>query len=115
MINFRKYLSNVPVPNYDASDVLDLIGLQKKSSADWIIPMLAGAGCGIVVGAGIAFFLTPYKGSEMREKFVKGASDAKDYLESQANKISEKVLTSDTTGTTVATVPRPNTQPNRGY
>jgi hypothetical protein len=105
MINVRKYLSNVP--NYDAEDVLDLIGLQKKSSADWVFPMLAGVGAGMAIGAGLAFFLTPYKGSEFREKVVKGATEAKGYLETQAGKISEKVMGSDTTGTSAVTATRP--------
>ncbi|MGZ3474033.1 MAG: YtxH domain-containing protein, partial [Polyangiales bacterium] len=60
-------------------------------------PMLAGVGAGMAIGAGLAFFLTPYRGSELREKVVRGASDAKGYLETQAGKISEKVMGSDTT------------------
>jgi hypothetical protein len=104
MINVRKYLSNVP--NYDAEDILDLIGLQKKSSADWVFPMLAGVGAGMAIGAGLAFMLTPYKGSEMREKVMKGATEARGFLETQAGKISEKVMGSDTTGTPAVTASR---------
>lgn len=88
-MNLRKYLSNVR--DYDADDVLDLIGLQKKSGGDWVFPMLAGLGAGMAIGAGLAFFLTPYKGEEMRQKVIRGASDAKGYLTDQVGKISEKV------------------------
>src|SRR4029079_2427971 len=101
MMDFRKYLSNIR--DYDMDDVLGGIGLQKKSSADWVFPMLAGVGAGMAIGAGLAFFLTPYKGTEMRERVMKGATEAKGYLETQAGKISEKVMGSDTTGTGAVT------------
>ena len=77
-MNFRKYLSNMR--DYDADDILGAVGLQKASGGDWVFPMLAGLGAGMAIGAGLAFFLTPYKGTEARDKVMKGASDAQKML-----------------------------------
>ena len=85
-MNFRKYL-----PNYDADDILGTVGLQKRSSGDWVFPMLAGLGAGMAIGAGLAFFLTPYKGAEAREKVVRGASDAQRVLSEKVSMLSDKV------------------------
>jgi hypothetical protein len=90
-MNIRKYLSNLP--HYDVDDVLGAVGLQKRSSGDWVFPMLAGLGAGMAIGAGLAFFLTPYKGSEAREKVAKGASDAQKLLSDKVSALSEKVST----------------------
>jgi len=88
-MNLRKYLSNVR--DYDMDDVLGAVGLQKRSGGDWVFPMLAGLGAGMAIGAGLAFFLTPYKGAEAREKFAKGASDAQKLLSDKVNALSDKV------------------------
>ena len=88
-MNLRKYLSNVR--DYDMDDVLGTVGLQRRSGGDWIFPMLAGLGAGMAIGAGLAFFLTPYKGAEAREKFAKGASDAQKLLTDKVNQLSDKV------------------------
>jgi len=88
-MNLRKYLSNVR--DYDMDDMLGAVGLQKRSGGDWVFPMLAGLGAGMAIGAGLAFFLTPYKGTEAREKFAKGASDAQKMLSEKVNQLSDKV------------------------
>jgi gas vesicle protein len=88
-MNLRKYLSNMK--DYDADDVLEVMGLQKRSSGDWVFPMMAGLGAGMAIGAGLALFLTPYKGTEAREKFMKGAADAQKMLNQQVGSLSEKV------------------------
>ena len=106
-MNFGKYLSNVR--DYDMDDVLGAVGLQKRASADWVFPMLAGLGAGMAIGAGLAFFLTPYKGTEAREKVMKGATDAQKLLSEKVTMLSDKVsslmgedatATGGTTGTT---------------
>jgi hypothetical protein len=105
-MNLRKYLSTMK--DYDTDDVLSVMGLQKRSSGDWVFPMMAGLGAGMAIGAGLALFLTPYKGTEAREKFVKGATEAQKLLNERVGSLSEKVtmLTEkmgitggDTTGT----------------
>ena len=88
-MNFRKYLSNMR--DYDADDILGAVGLQKASGGDWVFPMLAGLGAGMAIGAGLAFFLTPYKGTEAREKVVRGASDAQRMLSEKVSMLSDKV------------------------
>jgi hypothetical protein len=90
-MNFRKYLSNVR--DYDLDDALGLVGLQKRSAGDWVFPMLAGLGAGMAIGAGLAFFLTPYRGDEAREKVRKGASDAQRMLSEKVSMLSDKVST----------------------
>lgn len=88
-MNVRKYLSNVR--NYDLDDALGVVGLQKRSTRDWVFPMLAGLGAGLAIGAGLAFFLTPYRGDEAREKVKKGAQDAQRLLSDKVSMLSEKV------------------------
>jgi hypothetical protein len=122
-MNLRKYLSNVR--DYDMDDVLGAVGLQKRSGGDWIFPMLAGLGAGMAIGAGLAFFLTPYKGAEAREKFGKAATDAQKILTDKVNQLSEKVSTlvgeHGNAGGTQAKAAMPagtnvgGTTPNRSY
>jgi gas vesicle protein len=88
-MNFRKYISNIR--DYDTDDYLGLVGLQKRGNGDWVFPMLAGLGAGMAIGAGLAFFLTPYKGAEAREKVIKGASDAQKLLSEKVSVLSDKV------------------------
>lgn len=88
-MNVRKYLSNVR--NYDLDDALGVVGLQKRSTRDWVFPMLAGLGAGLAIGAGLAFFLTPYRGDEAREKVKKGAQDAQRLLSDKVSMLSDKV------------------------
>lgn len=88
-MNLRKYLSTMK--DYDTDDVLGAMGLQKRSSADWVFPMMAGIGAGVAIGAGLALFLTPYKGEEAREKFKKGAADAQKMLNERVGQLNEKV------------------------
>lgn len=88
-MNLRKYLSSMR--DYEADDVLRAIGLQRRTSGDWMFPMLAGLGAGIAIGAGIAVFLTPYKGQEAREKFLKSATDAQKLLGERVQMLTEKV------------------------
>lgn len=89
-MNIRKYLSNMSNIS-DVDEMLGLMGLQKRSSADWVFPMLAGVGAGMAIGAGLALFLTPYKGEEIREKVRQGATDAQRMLNERMGTISEKI------------------------
>jgi hypothetical protein len=51
----------------DRDDVLELIGLQRKSSADWVVPAISALGVGILVGAGLGLLLAPKEGRVLRE------------------------------------------------
>lgn len=88
-MDFRKYLSTMK--GYDADDMLGVMGLQKRASGDWVFPMMAGIGAGMAIGAGLALFLTPYKGEEAREKFKKGAADAQKMLNERVGQLNQQV------------------------
>lgn len=88
-MNWRKYFSNVRDVEFD--DVLKVVGLQKRSASDWVFPMLAGFGAGLAVGAGLAFFLTPYRGDEARKKVAQGAADAQKLLTEKVATLTDKV------------------------
>ena len=54
--------------DFDRDDILDLLGLESKSStAGWLAGALGTFGVGMLVGAGIALILTPKTGRELRE------------------------------------------------
>lgn len=88
-MDFRKYLATMK--GYDTDDMLGVMGLQKRSSGDWVFPMMAGIGAGMAIGAGLALFLTPYKGEEAREKFKKGAADAQRMLNERVGQLNQQV------------------------
>ena len=90
-MNWRKYFSNTT--DIELNDLLKVVGLQKRSASDWAFPMLAGFGAGLAVGAGLVFFLTPYRGDEAREKIAKGASEAQKMLTEKVSTLTEKVST----------------------
>lgn len=88
-MKLEKYLKSMR--SYDADDMLNLMGLRRSSGGDWVMPMLAGLGAGMAIGAGIAMMLTPYKGEEVRERMRKGASDAQRMLNEQVSSLSTRV------------------------
>lgn len=54
--------------NLDKDDILDMLGLETKSStAGWLAGTLGTFGVGLLVGAGIALMLAPKPGRELRE------------------------------------------------
>jgi gas vesicle protein len=54
--------------NLDRDDILEMIGLQRKTStAGWLAGTLGTFGIGLLVGAGIALMMAPKSGRELRE------------------------------------------------
>ena len=54
--------------NFDKDDILEMMGLQTKSSTGaWLAGTLGTFGIGLLVGAGIALLLAPKPGRELRE------------------------------------------------
>ena len=54
--------------NLDRDDILEMIGLQRKSSTGaWLAGALGTFGVGILVGAGIGLLLAPKSGRELRD------------------------------------------------
>lgn len=51
----------------DADDLLEYVGLQKKSSTDWIVPAISALGVGLIVGAGLGLLFAPKEGSQLRQ------------------------------------------------
>lgn len=52
--------------NVDPDDMLELIGLQRRSATDWILPTVGALSVGILVGAGLGLLFAPKPGSELR-------------------------------------------------
>src|SRR4029450_7824678 len=46
----------------DRDDLLDLVGLQRASSTDWVAPALTALGVGLLVGVGVGLLLAPKPG-----------------------------------------------------
>ena len=56
----------------DKDDILRTLGLQMRpNAAETILPVLAGFGVGLLVGAGLAALTTPNTGRAMRKKLGK--------------------------------------------
>jgi hypothetical protein len=54
--------------NIDKDDILELLGLETKSSTGaWLAGTLGTFGIGLLVGAGIGLLLAPKPGRELRE------------------------------------------------
>ncbi len=60
------------IKNMDKDDLLGLLGLETKhSGAGRLLGALGIFGIGLLVGAGVALFLAPKAGSELRDDFRK--------------------------------------------
>ena len=69
--------------NLDKDDILEMMGLQTKSSTGaWLAGTLGTFGVGLLVGAGLGLLLAPKPGRELREdlrdRFRRVPSDADD-------------------------------------
>jgi hypothetical protein len=53
--------------NLDSDDVLNALGLRRRSQSDWVVPAVTALGVGILVGAGLGLLLAPKTGEELRE------------------------------------------------
>jgi hypothetical protein len=53
--------------NMDGDDVLETLGLRRRSSFDWLAPAVTALGVGILVGAGLGLMLAPKSGSDLRD------------------------------------------------
>jgi hypothetical protein len=78
MINLRD------LKRLDRDDLLDMIGLQRSSSTDWVAPALTALGVGLLVGAGLGLLLAPKTGAELRD-------DLRDRLRSAQDSLPERL------------------------
>ncbi|MGO9830995.1 MAG: hypothetical protein ACLPJH_12730 [Myxococcaceae bacterium] len=60
-------LSLKDLRNFDRDELLDAIGLQRRGSADWVVPAVTALGVGLLVGAGLGLMLAQKPGSALRE------------------------------------------------
>jgi hypothetical protein len=64
----------------DRDDLLDLVGLQRASSTDWVAPALTALGVGLLVGVGVGLLLAPKPGAELRNDLRDKLRHAQDSL-----------------------------------
>lgn len=50
----------------DADDLLEYVGLQRRSASDWVVPALSALGVGLIVGAGLGLLFAPREGAQLR-------------------------------------------------
>ncbi|HSP17979.1 MAG TPA: YtxH domain-containing protein [Myxococcaceae bacterium] len=85
-------LSLKDLKKLDRDDLLDLVGLQRASSNDWVAPALTALGVGLLVGAGIGLLLAPKPGAELR-------NDLKDRLRSAQDTLPDQLRGATASGT----------------
>ena len=67
----------------DRDDLLELVGLQRASSNDWVAPALTALGVGLLVGVGVGLLLAPKPGAELRQDLRDRLRSAQDSLPDQ--------------------------------
>ena len=79
----------------DISDIkdmfFDMLPLQRRSSADWILPAGLGLGLGIAAGVTIGMLVAPAEGVETRRKLREGAYRVKDKAIDLADNARQKI------------------------
>lgn len=76
-------LSLKDIKKLDRDDLLDLVGLQRASSTDWVAPALTALGVGLLVGVGVGLLLAPKPGVELRNDLKDKLRAAQDALPDQ--------------------------------
>jgi hypothetical protein len=64
----------------DRDDLLELVGLQRAGTNDWIAPALTALGVGLLVGAGLGLLLAPKPGVDLRQDLRERLREAKEAL-----------------------------------
>lgn len=54
--------------NWDADEMLDMLGLEKKTGArDWLLPSVGLFAIGVLFGVGVGMLFAPKEGRKLRE------------------------------------------------
>lgn len=56
----------------------DILPIKRKSSADWIVPMLTGMGIGVLAGVSIGMLFAPQTGEQARLRLRHRANRVKE-------------------------------------
>jgi len=79
----------------DKDDLLELVGLQTRSTAGDLVPLFAAFGVGVLVGAGVGLLLAPKSGREIREDLrtrLQGAqAELTEEISNAAGRVSQAV------------------------
>ena len=78
---------------FDIDDALEFVGLYRSNKVTGFASFLVGAGIGAAVGAGVAMLLTPYSGSESRERLARAGEDLKHQMSDKIQQIQGQVGT----------------------
>jgi hypothetical protein len=70
---------------------LDVLPFKRKTSADWIVPVIVGLGVGVAIGAGVGLLLAPTTGEEARLKLREGAHRVKDRAADLADRAKDRI------------------------
>jgi len=76
-------LSLKDLKKLDRDDLLDIVGLHRGSSNDWVAPALTALGVGLLVGVGVGLLLAPKPGAELRHDLRDKLRFAQDSLPDQ--------------------------------
>ena len=89
-------LSLKDLKKLDRDDLLDLVGLQRASSNDWVAPALTALGVGLLVGVGVGLLLAPKPGAELR-------NDLRDKLRAAQDSLPEPLKGATATASSAST------------
>ena len=83
----------------------DALPIKRKSSADWVLPVLVGVGVGLAAGVTLGMLYAPQTGEEARLKLREGASRAKEKAGELADRAKDQISSASASlGTSSQTV-----------
>jgi len=83
------------IKNLDKDQILELLGLEERSTTSSILWSLALVGVGAIAGAGVALLLAPQSGRELRDtvtrKFKNATDDMASAVRSKVDEVASQV------------------------
>lgn len=70
----------------------DVLPIERKSSADWILPTAVGLGVGVAAGVGIGMLIAPRSGAETRDRLREGAENLRGRALEEAQHLKDRAL-----------------------